>query len=519
MKIKRALISCTDKSGLIPLATILQSAGVEILSTGGTAKILREAGLTVIDVSTFTGSPEILEGRVKTLHPKVHGGLLGKRDSALHREQMLANGIQNIDLVIVNLYAFEKTIAQKDVELEDAIENIDIGGPSMLRSAAKNYQDVVVLVDPNDYETFLAEMKSESGVSYEFRQKMAIKVFETTAYYDAVISDYLRQRLLNQQTPLTANFALPLSAQQQLRYGENPHQKASFYKNPTLPWGLAKATFLQGKELSYNNILDTDSAYQCVLEFDKPASVIVKHLNPCGVAIGNNAREAFLRSKQADPASCFGGIVALNRSVDADTAKELVALFLEVVVAPEFTTEALEILGTKKNLRVLAIQDFFAKPKDQAVRSVAGGMLIQDSDQGQVAVKNLTCVTQTQASEAGLEDADFAWKVVKHVKSNAIVFAKEGQTRGIGAGQMSRVESVKIACAKAKEFFGEAGLSGVALASDAFFPFRDGLDVATSQGIAVVVQPGGSVKDAEVIQSADEAGVAMYLTGMRHFKH
>ena len=516
--LKRALISCTDKSGLIELGRFLITQNFEILSTGGTAKLFRDNQIAATEVSDFTKSPEILEGRVKTLHPKIHGGLLGKRDSDLHKKQMDENSILPIDLVIVNLYAFEDTVA-KGAKLEELIENIDIGGPSMLRSAAKNHHDVMVVVDPKDYSELMNEINSQNGPSLEFKQRLALKVFETTSYYDAIIAKHLRKTILNQDEPLTANQAVPMSGATHLRYGENPHQAATFYLDPLNPWGLAKAKQLQGKELSYNNLLDLDSAYRCCVEFKEPACVIVKHLNPCGVAIADDLKTAFLKAKQSDPISCFGGIVALNQNVDKDTATSLSELFLEAIIAPSYSPEALTILSAKKNLRLMELKDFFYTPAQKDLRSVAGGILVQDADLGRITRDQIKVVSKNSPSETQWIDLEFAWKVVKHVKSNAIVIAKNGQTLGVGAGQMSRVDSVKISCQKAILHFGAETLKGAALASDAFFPFRDGVDEAIKNGVTSIIQPGGSVKDDDVIAAVNEQSTVMVLTGMRHFRH
>lgn len=547
-KIRRALISCTDKTGLIELSQFLVAHGVEILSTGGTAKLLRDQKIAVTEVSDFTGSPEILDGRVKTLHPKIHGGLLGIRDNADHQKQMEKNGIVPIDLVIVNLYAFEKTIADPRCTLEHAIENIDIGGPSMLRSAAKNHRDVTVVTDPSDYAELEKQMTETGGTSADFRFRLAVKVFQKTFAYDAAIANYLvgaapRGRPLVAGQPqgvaptqtsetLSPTLLVHLTKIQDLRYGENPHQKAAFYRDQNATHGLVNAKQLHGKELSFNNILDTEAAYGACCEFDAPACVIIKHANPCGTATAPTLRDAFLRAKSGDPVSAFGGIVALNRNVDKETAVALSEIFFEVILAPNFDAAALEILKAKKNLRLLVLQDF--RNPSGAInhapttngttawdyRRVSGGFLVQDRDEGPVDLATCVVPTKIKPNQTQRDDLAFAWKVVKHVKSNAIVFARGHQTLGVGAGQMSRVDSVRIATLKAREIFqNQDVLKGSVMASDAFFPFRDGVDLAIQAGVAAIVQPGGSMRDEEVIQACDEAGVAMIFTGMRHFRH
>jgi phosphoribosylaminoimidazolecarboxamide formyltransferase/IMP cyclohydrolase len=501
--------------------------GVEILSTGGTAKLLRDQKIAVTEVSDFTGSPEILNGRVKTLHPKIHGGLLSIRDNVDHQKQMEKNGILPIDLVIVNLYAFEKNIADSQCTLEHAIENIDIGGPSMLRSAAKNHRDVTVVTDPSDYAELEKQIAATGGTTEDFRFRLAVKVFQKTSAYDAAIANYLSNIDLQSgraQRPVPTqicpqNFVVTLTKIQDLRYGENPHQKAAFYRDQNATHGLVNAQQLHGKELSFNNILDTQAAYGACQEFQEPACVIIKHANPCGTATAETLRGAFLRAKSGDPVSAFGGIVALNRQVDKETALALSEIFFEVILAPNYDAAALEILKAKKNLRLLVLKDFH-QTRDLDYRRVSGGFLVQDQDEGRVDLAKCVVPTKIKPTPMQLTDLAFAWQIVKHVKSNAIVFARGGQTLGVGAGQMSRVDSVRIATMKAREIFQNQDiLKGSVMASDAFFPFRDGVDLAIQAGVAAIVQPGGSVRDEEVIKTCDEAGVAMVFTGMRHFRH
>ena len=536
--IKRALISCTDKTGIVEFAQFLASQNVEILSTGGTAKTLRDASIAVKDVAEFTGSPEILDGRVKTLHPKVHGGLLGIRKNPEHQKQMADNAIQPIDLVVVNLYAFEKTIAKDGVTLADAIENIDIGGPAMLRSAAKNHGDVVVVTDPADYARVTDQIKTHGGVSNELAFVLAVKVFETTSQYDAAITTYLKKQLARScatnppacGTPLNKGgwgdlpkeISFNITKIQDLRYGENPHQAAGFYRDTTQPLqGLAAATQLQGKELSYNNILDSEAALACCRDFTAPTCVIVKHNNPCGVASEVSLQRAFENAKACDPVSAFGGIVAFNRVLDVDTAKLVAETFFEVILAPDFSADALKVFATKKNLRLLKMTDMPLPACDTLeLRCVSGGVLVQNKDNKATDLSSCPAMTERKPSHEEIISMDFAWKVAKHVKSNAIVFAKGTQTIGIGAGQMSRIDSTRIAAMKASENFKDANiLKGTALASDAFFPFRDGLDAAAKYGITAVAQPGGSMRDNEVIAAANEHGIAMVFTGTRHFRH
>ena len=516
--IQRALISVSDKTGIVDFARQLAGAGVEILSTGGTAKLLADNGVAVREVSDYTGFPEMMDGRVKTLHPKIHGGLLGRRgiDDAVMQE----HGIRPIDLVVVNLYPFEQTVAKPDCSLADAIENIDIGGPTMLRSAAKNHRDVAVVVDPADYATVLDEMTAGNGaVTDATRFKLALKVFEHTARYDGAIANYL-----GKQTEGNETFAPTLSLQyrkvQAMRYGENPHQKAAFYvEHGEHEASVSTSVQIQGKELSYNNVADTDAALECVKSFsDGPACVIVKHANPCGVALGDNILEAYERAFKTDPTSAFGGIIAFNRPLDAKTAQTIVERqFVEVIIAPDVNEDAKPALAAKKHVRVLACGEWGASRPALDFKRINGGLLVQDRDLGRVTAQDLKIVTQRQPTEQELKDLLFAWNVAKFVKSNAIVYCKDGMTIGVGAGQMSRVYSAKIAAIKAADENLE--VQGSVMASDAFFPFRDGLDVAAEVGVVAVIQPGGSMRDEEVVAAADEHGIAMVFTGMRHFRH
>ncbi len=516
-KITRALISVSDKSGVIEFSRQLAGYGVELLSTGGTAKLLREAGLTVKDVSEFTGFPEMLDGRVKTLHPKVHGGLLGMRSNLEHVAKMKEHGILNIDMVVVNLYPFEAAIAREGCHLEEAIENIDIGGPTMLRSAAKNYPDVTVLVDSSDYAQVLEEMKAAAGaVSAATNFALAVKVFQHTAAYDGAISNYLGSRLTGEIQEYPPTFTLQVKKAQDLRYGENPHQTAAFYiENRMSEPCVSNAVQLQGKELSFNNIIDLDAAIETVKEFEQSAAVIIKHTNPCGVALADSPLTAYLKARECDPVSAFGGIVGFNRTVDAETAKELTSTFLEAVIAPGYSDEALAIFTAKKNVRVMQVpllDSYVAGGFD--LKRVTGGLLLQGRDLGMINALECRVVTERPPTASEYEALDFAWRVCKHVKSNAIVFSSRDQTVGIGAGQMSRVDSSKIAVQKAL-----LPTRGTVLASDAFFPFRDGVDAAAEAGVTAIIQTGGSVRDEEVIKAANEHGIAMLFTSMRHFRH
>jgi phosphoribosylaminoimidazolecarboxamide formyltransferase/IMP cyclohydrolase len=516
-KITRALISVSDKNGVIEFSQQLAGYGVELLSTGGTAKLLREAGLTVKDVSDFTGFPEMLDGRVKTLHPKVHGGLLGMRSNPEHVAKMKEHGIENIDMVVVNLYPFEATIAKEGCHLDDAIENIDIGGPTMLRSAAKNYPDVTVLVDSADYAKVLEEMKANGGaVSATTNFALAVKVFQHTAAYDGAISNYLGSRLTGVVQEYPPTFSLQVNKAQDLRYGENPHQTAAFYvENNISEPCVSNASQLQGKELSFNNIIDLDAAIETVKEFDQSAAVIIKHTNPCGVALADSPLTAYLKARECDPVSAFGGIVGFNRTVDAETAKELASTFLEAVIAPGYSEEALAIFSAKKNVRVMQVPLLNSSDAGGLdLKRVTGGLLLQSRDRGMVNARDCRVVTERSPTVSEYEALDFAWRVCKHVKSNAIVFSNRDQTVGIGAGQMSRVDSSKIAVQKAL-----LPTRGTVLASDAFFPFRDGVDAAAEAGVTAIIQTGGSVRDEEVIKAANEHGIAMLFTTMRHFRH
>ncbi|MDD5198597.1 MAG: bifunctional phosphoribosylaminoimidazolecarboxamide formyltransferase/IMP cyclohydrolase [Terrimicrobiaceae bacterium] len=507
MKIQRALISVSDKTGLLDFARGLAALDIEIISTGGTANVLQKAGISVIEISEFTGSPEILDGRVKTLHPKVHGGLLYLRENVEHAATAQIHGIEPIDLVVVNLYPFEETVAKEDVTLAEAIENIDIGGPSMIRSASKNYQSVTVVTDPADYSAVLAEMQTEDGATTpKLRERLAIKAFSTTAAYDRAIAGYLG----GGQHP-AGMFSLTLPLEQRLRYGENPHQKAELY-------GAFGDYFekLQGKELSYNNILDITAATRLIAEFAKPTVAILKHTNPCGVATDANLKAAWDKAFATDKQAPFGGIIIANQPVDAALARAISEIFSEVIIAPDFDAEARTVLQKKKNLRLMRL---LRLPGDEFrdARSVLGGLLVQDGDSAGIHELEASVVSERPPTKSELEAMEFGWRVVKHVKSNAIVYAGADRTLGIGAGQMSRVDSSRIAVWKAKE----AGLSlkGSAVCSDAFFPFPDGLVAAAEAGATCAIQPGGSVRDEEVIKAANEHGVAMVFTGIRHFRH
>ena len=525
----KALISVSDKTGILELAQALHALNIELVSTGGTAKLLADNGLPVTEVAQVTDFPEMLDGRVKTLHPKVHGGLLARRDVPEHMAALKEHGIQTIDLLIVNLYPFEATVAKPGCTLEDAIENIDIGGPAMVRSAAKNWKDVAVLTDASQYAAVIDELKAQGKVSDKTRFALSVAAFNRISNYDAAISDYLSSYNLDDHTrteyPAQANGRFVKL--QDLRYGENPHQTAAFYRDLyPAPGSLVTAVQLQGKELSYNNIADADAAWECVKSFAESACVIVKHANPCGVAVGANALECYTKAFQTDPTSAFGGIIALNRTVDAAAAQQISKQFVEVLMAPAYSPEALEIFKAKANVRVLqiALPEFkaggsaFEQGRNaQDIKRVGSGLLIQTADNHELQLADLKVVTQVQPTPAQLQDLLFAWKVAKYVKSNAIVFCANGMTMGVGAGQMSRLDSARIASIKA----GHAGLSlqNTVVASDAFFPFRDGLDVVVDAGANCVIQPGGSVRDAEVIAAADERGVAMVFSGVRHFRH
>ncbi len=514
--IERALISVSDKTGVVEMARGLASLGAEILSTGGTAKALREAGVPVTDVAAYTGSPEILDGRVKTLHPKIHGGLLGRRAVPAHVDQMKQHNIGRIDVVVVNLYPFEATIAKPNCHFEEAIENIDIGGPSMLRSAAKNHEDVVVVVDPADYTRVLEALRGGT-VTQALRRELALKVFQHTAGYDGVIAGYLEKQMQGTEVKFPKTLSLQFELAETLRYGENPHQQGAFYRelHSTEP-SVSHGKILHGKAMSYNNFLDANSALELAKEFDETAVAIIKHNNPCGVALGTTPVEAYVKARETDPVSAFGGVIAFNRPIDLAAAKEITSTFVEVVIAPSFAADALAELKRKKDLRLLEVGPLTkVKQEGYDLKKLVGGLIVQDRDLGKLGdVKALQVPTVRKPTQEEYAACAFAWIVCKHVKSNAIIYARSGQTVGIGAGQMSRVDSVKLAGMKA-----QLPVKGCVMASDAFFPFRDGLDAAAQAGITAVIQPGGSIRDAEVIKAADEHGIAMIFTGMRHFRH
>jgi len=513
--IKRALISVSDKTGIVELAAELERYGVEIISTGGTAKTLANAGIKVVNVSDITGYPECLDGRVKTLHPAVHGGLLAIRNNPEHMKQIKELGIEPIDIVIINLYPFKQTILKGHIELEEAIENIDIGGPTMLRAAAKNYQDVVVIVDPADYSLVLTELKNSRDISVKTKFKLAYKVFEHTSHYDSLIAKYLRDKLGEEFFPET--LSLTFEKVQDMRYGENPHQKAVFYKEVGANIGcLTNSQQLHGKELSYNNINDTNGAIELLKEFDEPTVVAVKHANPCGVASAGNIYEAYVKTYEADPVSIYGGIIAANREIDKKTAEEINKIFVEIVIAPSFTEEALQILTQKKNIRVLKLDNITAKLPAGAydMKKVAGGLLVQSYNSELLNTDELKCVTDTQVAPELMEDLIFAMKVVKHTKSNGIAMAKGKQSIGIGPGQLNRIMATKIAA----EYAGDRA-NGAVMASDAFFPFPDCVEAAAAAGIKAIIQPGGAGRDQESIDACNKYGIAMVFTGMRHFKH
>jgi phosphoribosylaminoimidazolecarboxamide formyltransferase/IMP cyclohydrolase len=521
-----ALLSVSDKTGIVDFARALHAQGVKLLSTGGTARLLAQADLPVTEVSEVTGFPEMLDGRVKTLHPRIHGGLLARRDLPAHMAALKEHGIGTIDLLVINLYPFAQATAKADCTLDDAIENIDIGGPAMLRAAAKNWQDVAVVIDPEDYAQVLAELKA-GGVARGTKFALAKKVFAHTAAYDGMITNYLTAlapgaedatAAVPARAEYPAVYNLQLTKTQDMRYGENPHQSAAFYREANVARGLlAGWTQLQGKELSYNNIADADAAWECVKSFtDAPACVIVKHANPCGVAVAATVGEAYAKAFQTDPTSAFGGIIAFNAPLDGAAAEQVARQFVEVLIAPEITPEARAVFASKQNVRLLEV------PVSRATNAldfkrVGGGMLLQSADARQVDASELRVVTKKPPSAAQMDDLRFAWKVAKYVKSNAIVFCAGGMTLGVGAGQMSRIDSARIASIKAEN--AKLSLKGSAVASDAFFPFRDGLDVVVDAGAACVIQPGGSMRDAEVIAAADERGIAMVFTGVRHFRH
>ena len=508
----RALISVSDKRGVVEFATALSNMGWEIIATGGTMKALRDAGLNIINISDVTGFPEICDGRVKTLHPKVHGGLLGRRDLEDHMRQLRENGIETIDMVCVNLYPFEATIAKKDVTMEDAVENIDIGGPSMLRSAAKNFRDVTVVCDPDDYAQVLEEISTLGNTTPSTRLRLSAKAYTHTAEYDSHIATYMRQ-----QAGMPEKLFLTFDIVQGLRYGENPHQQAAFYRaSKEVPYSVAFAKQLGGKELSYNNIQDANAALNIVREFDEPFCVGLKHMNPCGAAVGKDLKEAWQHAYEADKVSIYGGIVAMNRPLTAEVAALMKPIFLEIVMAPAFDPAALEVLASKKNLRLLEVN---MDKNDEAVKQyvgVNGGLLVQDADTTIKPIEADMCVTERKPTADELRDMNFGWKIVKHVKSNAICVVKNGMTLGVGAGQMNRVGSAEIALRQARD----AGYKdGLVLASDGFLPFDDTVELASRFGVAAIVQPGGSIRDEDAIRKANEKGITMLFTGMRHFKH
>ena len=522
----QALISVSDKTGIVEFARSLHGLGVTLISTGGTAKLLADQGLPVSEVAQLTGFPEMLDGRVKTLHPKVHGGLLARRDQPDHMAALKTHGIATIDLLVVNLYPFEATVARPGCTLEDAIENIDIGGPAMVRSGAKNWKDVGVVTDASQYGLVLAELKADGALTHKTKFALAVAAFNRISNYDAAISDYLSGI---QEDGARALFPGQANGRvvklQDLRYGENPHQQAAFYRDlHPAPGSLVSARQLQGKELSYNNIADADAAWECVKSFSEPACVIVKHANPCGVAVSQDPLQAYGKAFQTDPTSAFGGIIAFNRTLDAVAAQAVSKQFVEVLMAPDFTPEALEVFKSKVNVRILQIAlppggatDWDNGRNAMDVKRVGSGLLMQTADNRELTVGELRVVSRKQPTPQQLQDMLFAWKVAKYVKSNAIVFCKDGMTMGVGAGQMSRLDSARIAGIKAQH--AQLSLAGTVVASDAFFPFRDGLDVVVDAGASCVIQPGGSMRDPEVIAAADERGVAMVFTGVRHFRH
>ncbi|HXM81971.1 MAG TPA: bifunctional phosphoribosylaminoimidazolecarboxamide formyltransferase/IMP cyclohydrolase [Burkholderiales bacterium] len=516
-KVQRALLSVSDKSGIVELARELAALGVQILSTGGTAKLLEREGVAVTEVSAYTGFPEMLDGRVKTLHPKIHGGLLARRDDPAHLAALRGAGIAPIDLLVVNLYPFQATVADPDCSLEDAIENIDIGGPAMLRAAAKNHAGVGVVVDPADYPRVLEEIRASGAISDATRFALARKVFARTAAYDGAIANYLSSLDGRRRREYPDALCLQFAKLQDLRYGENPHQSAAFYRDQRPVAGsLATYRQLQGKELSYNNIADADAAWECVKSFAEPACVIVKHANPCGVATGASLAAAYDKAFKTDPVSAFGGILAFNRALDRASAEAASKQFAEVIIAPRVEAQAQEVLAKKANVRVLEVP-LSHDVQAHDYKRVGGGLLVQSSD-SKIAQRNeMRVVTKANPSESQWSDLLFAWRVAKYVKSNAIVFCRDGMTLGVGAGQMSRVDSSRLAAMKAQT--AKLSLAGSVVASEAFFPFRDGLDVVADAGAAAVIQPGGSVRDDEVIAAADERGVVMVFTGIRHFRH
>jgi phosphoribosylaminoimidazolecarboxamide formyltransferase / IMP cyclohydrolase len=516
-KIQRAILSVTDKTGLVEFARKLAGLGVELVSTGGTAKLLRESGVNVKDISELTGFPEMLDGRVKTLHPKVHGGILHRREDATHRSAVAEHGIEAIDMVVVNLYAFEKTAAKAGVQFDELIENIDIGGPSMIRSAAKNFQDVAVVTSPADYAAIAEEMEKSGGaLSSETKWRLAQKAFATTAAYDSAIASTLERVSANGHFSLNIgdgfpqNLRLSFNKVMDLRYGENPHQKAAMYSDGS-GTGVANSRQLQGKELSYNNIVDLQAAWDLSQDFDEPICAIIKHTNPCGTATGKTLAEAYRKALQCDPVSAFGSVIGVNRIVDGEAAEEIAKLFLEVIAAPGFDENARAKFAPKKNLRLVQVEN---SPQRWVLKNVSGGILVQDADVRQLSESDLKTVTKRPPTAEEKRALLFAWKVCKHVKSNAILYARDGQTVGVGAGQMSRVDAAKIGAMKAV-----LPLAGTVAASDAFFPFPDGVEEIAKAGATAIIQPGGSVRDQEVIEAADRLGLAMIFTGVRHFRH
>lgn len=508
----RALVSVSDKAGLVPFVNSLVSLGWEIIATGGTMKLLQENGIKVINISEVTGFPEICDGRVKTLHPKVHGGLLARRDDESHLKALKDNNIEFIDMVCVNLYPFRQTISKSDVSMDDAIENIDIGGPSMLRSAAKNYKDVTVVCDPDDYNTIIDEIKANGNTTLDTRLKLSAKAYTHTAEYDMCIANYMRK-----QANLNEKLFLEYDLVQNLRYGENPHQQAKFYRTADdMPFSLGCAKQLHGKELSYNNIQDADAALAIVREFNVPFCVGLKHMNPCGAAIGKDVVDAWTKAYEADKVSIFGGIVATNCEITLEVAQLMKPIFLEIIMAPKFSKEAFELLSTKKNLRLIEVPMYKMPYTPMQYKSVCGGLLAQDMDLNTAVVVDDMTVTKKHASEAELDDLNFGLRIVKHVKSNAIVIVKNGQTLGVGAGQMNRIGSAEIAL---KQAHANGVKENLVMASDAFFPFDDCVTLANDMGVTAIVQPGGSVRDEDSIKKADECGIAMLFSGMRHFKH
>jgi phosphoribosylaminoimidazolecarboxamide formyltransferase / IMP cyclohydrolase len=516
-KIQRAILSVTDKTGLIEFARKLAALDIELVSTGGTAKLLRDSGISVKDVSELTGFPEMLDGRVKTLHPKVHGGILHRRENPAHRAAVAEYGIEPIDMVVVNLYAFEQTAAKPGVQVDELIENIDIGGPSMIRSAAKNFRDVAVVTSPDDYDGIAAELESSGGeLSSKTRWRLAQKAFATTAAYDSAIASTLERIDNTDEGQLRAESGFPsvlrLSFRKlmDLRYGENPHQKAAMYSDGCGK-GVANSNQIQGKELSYNNIVDLQAAWDLAQEFEEPFCAIIKHTNPCGAATGNTLAEAYKKALECDPVSAFGGVIGVNRAIDSEAADEMAKLFLEVIGAPAFDEAAKSKFASKKNLRLMEIKD---APQKWVLKNISGGVLLQDADLGQIQESDIRVVTRRQPTPEEKRSLLFAWRVCKHVKSNAIVYARDGQTVGVGAGQMSRVDSCRIGAMKAV-----LPLKGTVAASDAFFPFPDGVEEIAKAGATAIIQPGGSVRDPEVIEAADRLGLAMIFTGIRHFRH